>query len=291
MGVFYEGIPSHLQTWILEQKILWVATAPLAASHHINLSPKGGPYFGLLDAHTFWYMDLSGSGSETIAHLRENGRITVLFHAFTGAPRIVRLWGYGEVLERGSVGFEKFVEERKEGGQGGLEVIAATRSIIVVSVHQVGSSCGYSVPFFEFREFRKTLNRVFEKKERDFEAGRNGGESKDRYWAYKNAWSIDGLPGMQRGLDCAMRELVQPIEKFVSIMLGLLLAERRGEQSIGPFAPPAPYGPKSWNLRKQIRYQLAVLDTTRIQLKSVLIVVLLAFALGFLVATYMPRVS
>lgn len=97
MGAFYETIPESLIKWILEQKMFWVATAPLAGSGHVNVSPKGGEYFGIVDNKTFWYMELTGSGSETLAHLYErgNGRITVMFNAFDGPPRIVRLWGKG----------------------------------------------------------------------------------------------------------------------------------------------------------------------------------------------------
>lgn len=97
MGVFYETIPASLQKWILEQKLLYVATAPLANTGHINVSPKGGPYFGIVDERTFWYHDLTGSGNETISHLHEpgNGRICIMFNAFEGPPKIVRLWGKG----------------------------------------------------------------------------------------------------------------------------------------------------------------------------------------------------
>ena len=97
MGVFYESIPDALISWIREQKVFWVATAPLAGNGHVNVSPKGGEYFGVPDAHSFWYLDLTGSGNETISHLHEprNGRITVMFNAFEGPPRIVRLWGKG----------------------------------------------------------------------------------------------------------------------------------------------------------------------------------------------------
>lgn len=101
MGHFYETIPENIYQWILQQKMLFVATAPLSADGHVNVSPKGGQYFGLIDEKTFWYMDLSGSGCETISHLRENGRITVMFAGFVGAPRIVRLWGTGKYSERG----------------------------------------------------------------------------------------------------------------------------------------------------------------------------------------------
>lgn len=99
MGVFYEVIPPSLNKWIMEQKCFWVASAPLSGKGHINVSPKGGPYFGLIDEKTFWYQDLTGSGNETISHLHEpgNGRIVIMFNAFIGPPKIVRLWGYGEL--------------------------------------------------------------------------------------------------------------------------------------------------------------------------------------------------
>lgn len=98
MGAFYETIPESMIDWILKQKMFWVATAPLSASGHVNVSPKGGEYFGVLDNRTFWYMELTGSGSETVAHLHEpgNGRITIMLNAFDGPPRIVRLWGKGK---------------------------------------------------------------------------------------------------------------------------------------------------------------------------------------------------
>lgn len=100
MGVFYEQIPDSLIKWILEQKMFWVATAPLAAAGHVNVSPKGGEFFGVIDNKTFWYMELTGSGTETLAHLYERGnaRITVLFNAFDGPPKIARLFGKGTCL-------------------------------------------------------------------------------------------------------------------------------------------------------------------------------------------------
>lgn len=108
MGAFYETIPESLIDWIRKQKVFWVATAPLSSVGHVNLSPKGGQYFGVIDEKTFWYHDLTGSGNETISHLWEpnNGRITVMFNAFEGAPKILRLWGHGEptVIARGHGG-------------------------------------------------------------------------------------------------------------------------------------------------------------------------------------------
>ena len=167
MGVFYETIPSTLQTWILEQKVLWVASAPLSASGHVNVSPKGGQYFGIVDSKTFWYLDLTGSGIETLSHLHEpgNGRITVMFNAFEGAPRIVRLWGHGEVLEYETPGYTYFVKKNS------VNTIAGTRAVVVVHIHQVGSSCGFSMPFFDFKAFRSTLNEFFEKRVAAEEAG------------------------------------------------------------------------------------------------------------------------
>ena len=105
MGVFYETIPSRLQNWCRDQKVFWVATAPLSGNGHVNVSPKGGQYFGIPDESTFWYMDLTGSGNETISHLHErgNGRITIMFNAFEGPPQIVRFWGKGMFELKGKI--------------------------------------------------------------------------------------------------------------------------------------------------------------------------------------------
>ncbi|KAH7029165.1 uncharacterized protein B0I36DRAFT_325165 [Microdochium trichocladiopsis] len=179
MGVFYETVPDFLMTWIAKQKVFWVATAPLMGQGHVNVSPKGGATdhetFGLLDDKTFWYLDMTGSGSETISHLYEpgNGRITVMLNAFEGAPKIVRLWGKGRVLESGTPEFARFVEDNK------VFTPTGTRSIILVDVHQVGSSCGYSVPLFDFKEHRDVLLNHFAKKNARFEAG-NEEESMER---------------------------------------------------------------------------------------------------------------
>jgi len=196
--------------------MFWVATAPLSADGHVNVSPKGGPYFGLLDDRTFWYMDLTGSGNETISHLYEpkNGRITIMFNAFEGPPKIVRLFGTGRVLESGTVVYDEFVERN------GVETIPGSRAIVVVHVHQVGSSCGFSVPFYEYKEDRGTLNEFF--RTRVEKAKKGEGESIERYWAFKNAWSMDNLPGLKIARKTAEAEGVEPIKKMV-----------------GPRAPPS----------------------------------------------------
>jgi hypothetical protein len=166
MGAYFESIPQSLIQWILEQKLFWVATAPLSQIGHVNVSPKGGSYFGIVDEKTFWYMDMTGSGNETISHLYENGRITVLFNAFEGPPRILRLFGRGRVLEYESNEFNEFVKAHD------VETIPGSRSVIVVDIHQVGTSCGFSVPFYDFKAFRPTLNEFFERKEKRFLAGK-----------------------------------------------------------------------------------------------------------------------
>ena len=100
MGVYYETIPESLIKWCMDQKLFWVASAPLAGDGHVNVSPKGGPYFGIPDERTIWYLDLTGSGNETISHLHErgNGRVTIMFNAFEGPPKIVRFWGKGKIV-------------------------------------------------------------------------------------------------------------------------------------------------------------------------------------------------
>jgi hypothetical protein len=210
MGVFYETIPQFLFKWILEQRMFWVSTAPLSSSGHINISPKGGDYFGVLDERTFWYMDLTGSGSETIAHLYEpgNGRITVMFNAFQGPPRILRLFGHGHVLESGTGEFDEFVKKHD------VRTLPGSRAIVLVEIHQVGTSCGYSVPFYEYKEHRQTLNEHFERKDERFKQG-NENESMPRYWAFKNSWSMDGLPALHVAQKAQKEHNIEPMKKMV----------------------------------------------------------------------------
>ncbi|ROV92360.1 hypothetical protein VMCG_09123 [Cytospora schulzeri] len=210
MGAFYETIPQSLLQWILQQKMFWVATAPLSASGHANISPKGGAYFGVLDERTFWYMDLTGSGSETIAHLYEsgNGRITVMFNAFEGPPRILRLFGHGRVLEGDTKEFEDFTKKHD------VEIIPGSRAIVLVDIHQVGTSCGFSVPFYEFKDFRTTLNEYYARKDAKFREG-SSKESIPRYWAQKNSLSMDGLPALHVAQKVRKQERIEPVKKMV----------------------------------------------------------------------------
>ena len=195
--------------------MLWVSTAPLSGNGHINVSPKGGKSFGIIDERTFWYHDLTGSGCETISHLLEpgNGRICIMFNAFDGPPKIIRLLGKGGVLENGTKAFQEHI------GAHNVECIPGTRSIVIVDIDQVGSSCGFNVPYYDFKDFRPILNEFMAKKAKKFKEG-NEKESMPRYWAFKNAWSIDGLPGMKLAMETGKKENVAPTKKMV-----------------GPFAP------------------------------------------------------
>ncbi|BFZ53936.1 hypothetical protein PYCC9005_000967 [Savitreella phatthalungensis] len=225
MGVYYEKIPDSLVSWIQKQQMLIVGTAPLSGDGHINISPKGGSdFFGILSPTEFWYMDLSGSGVETHAHLHEvgNGRICVMFMAFEGPPQIVRLWGDGHVLENGSPGYDTFITTHKVSTRPG------TRSIIKIDIHQCATSCGFSVPYYDFKAHRPILDEFFAKKDAKFQAG-DEKESMDHYWAWKSARSVDGMPGMKRAVEYAERNGVAPLKKW------------KGQY--------APGGPKAWGSR------------------------------------------
>src|SRR5687767_2323749 len=142
MGKVYAEIDAALQDFIRAQHVFFVATAPLSAAAHINLSPKGLDTLRVLGPRTVVYLDYVGSGAETIAHLRENGRIVVMLCAFQGPPRIVRLHGRGEIVAPGDPRFD----ELAAGFDAGPEHPEARRSVIVVEVSRIADSCGYGVP-------------------------------------------------------------------------------------------------------------------------------------------------
>src|SRR3954452_21254958 len=147
MGRIYEGIDGHLQEWIARQAMFFVGTAPAGEDGHVNVSPKG-PIGSLrvVDPHTVAYLDIKGSGAETIAHLRENGRIVVMLCAFDGPPRIVRLHGRGRVVRWDEPEFDSWLE-RCSSGEPCLP--EAHRAVVVVDVTRVSDSCGYGVPLME----------------------------------------------------------------------------------------------------------------------------------------------
>ena len=179
MGRSYDAIPDHLVAWMEEQPIFFVASAPLSADGHVNVSPKGGDTFRVIDANTVAYLDLTGSGAETIAHTRENGRLTIMFCSFGAKPNIVRLFGIGEAVLPGHPDFESLVGRFPEN--------PGTRSVIRHRFAHVTSSCGYSVPMMELVGHRDTLDQWAERK---------GADGLTDYWAEKNQVSIDGLPAL-----------------------------------------------------------------------------------------------
>jgi hypothetical protein len=188
----FERIDEHLRSWIGGQTMFFVGTAPLAGDGHVNVSPKGPiGTLSVLDDHTVAYLDLVGSGAETVAHLRENGRIVVMLCAFQGPPRIVRLHGRGEVVAAGE---ERFEELYERAGFENPSLDEARRSIVVVDVDRVADSCGYGVPLMSYEGEREHSRLWAEKKLRS-----GGGAAIDAYVAAKNAESIDGLPAVEPG--------------------------------------------------------------------------------------------
>lgn len=189
MAKLYDEITDHLRDWIERQSMYFVATAPLSAEGHVNVSPKG-PMGSLrvLGPNRVAYLDVSGSGAETIAHLRENGRIVVMFCAFEGPPRIVRLHGRGTVTTFDDPGFADLVAE---GGFEDASVPEARRAVITVDVDRVGDSCGYGVPLMSFEGLREHHALSSAKKVRTL-----GEDGYAEHLRTKNPESIDGLPAV-----------------------------------------------------------------------------------------------
>ena len=150
MGKTFDGIDERLADFIGRQHVFFVGTAP-ATGGHVNVSPKGLDTFAVLDPTTVAYLDLTGSGIETVAHICENGRITILFCAFDGAPKILRLYGRGEVIEQDHPDFA--------GLRGRFGDFTGVRSVIRVSLDRIGDSCGYAVPRLAYEGDRDTLAR------------------------------------------------------------------------------------------------------------------------------------
>jgi len=187
MGKTYDHIPEHLSEWAACQEVFWVATAPTDVTKKINISPKGiRGSLHIVDKNTVWYEDLTGSGIETVAHLRENGRITVLFNAFEGTPRVLRFFGTGIVHEIGTPEYDRYLPA-------GVRQ-PASRAAIVINVYDVRTSCGWSVPLYTYAGPRDTLTNFGIKLERNDPSNKFNLKG---YWGRKNLESIDGLPGLK----------------------------------------------------------------------------------------------
>jgi hypothetical protein len=188
MGRQYESIDDTIAAWVAKQHLFFVGTAPNGADGHVNISPKGGEgTFRILGPNRVAYLDLNGSGIETIAHLKENGRIVVMFCAFEGAPKIIRFHGKGRVVESGMPEFDDLLA----GFPLNDDLRLVLRSVIVVDVTRVGDSCGFVVPRMDFVEERQQLFRWAENKE---EA--EGEDWRLKYRQKNNLRSIDALPGL-----------------------------------------------------------------------------------------------
>jgi hypothetical protein len=178
MGSTHDAISPDFAAWIDEQPMFFVATAP-SAGGHVNISPKGLDTVRALGPRRVAYLDLTGSGVETIAHLRENGRVTLMWCAFSGNPRIMRVYGRGTVHPVGTPEFDELAANFPD--------LPGARSVIDVAVEGVTSSCGYAVPLMQYEGQRDRLLDWAEKK---------GEKGLADYWASKNAKSVDGLPGL-----------------------------------------------------------------------------------------------
>lgn len=179
MGKIHDKINDRLREFIEAQPVYFVATAPEQGGH-VNVSPKGYPdTFAVLDDTTVAYLDLDGSGVETISHVRQNGRITIMFCAFSGPPNILRLYGTGRVVVPESPDFAELI--KRFGPHPGV------RSIIVVDCERISDSCGFSVPFMSFDRDRPLLDEWAERKDV---------QQRRAYRAKNNRESIDGVPGL-----------------------------------------------------------------------------------------------
>jgi len=183
VGKVHSEIADGLRTFLEAQHVFFVATAPSSTDGHVNCSPKGLDAFRVLDPRTVAYIDFVGSGVETVAHARENGRIVLLFCAFEGPPKIVRLHGRATVLEPSDADFERLAPAFAHDPR------LAVRAIVRVAVTRISDSCGYAVPLYGYQGPREQLPAWTERK---------GAAGIEAYKREKNSASIDGLPGLAR---------------------------------------------------------------------------------------------
>ncbi|MDQ0058539.1 pyridoxamine 5'-phosphate oxidase family protein [Paenibacillus harenae] len=177
MGKQFDSmLPQHEQ-FIARQHIFFVGSAPLSEEGNVNLSPKGHDCLRILSPNRVAYLDMTGSGNETSAHVMENGRVTIMFCAFEGQPLIMRLYGKGTVIMPGTEQWEALYPL--------FSPLPGARQIVAIDIHKVQTSCGFAVPFMDYTGDRDTLKRWAEQKEP---------EGLEAYWQEKNMKSIDGLP-------------------------------------------------------------------------------------------------
>ncbi|HEY3955573.1 MAG TPA: pyridoxamine 5'-phosphate oxidase family protein [Streptosporangiaceae bacterium] len=198
MGKVYTGLDQRLTQFILAQPVFFVATAPSGSGGHVNVSPKGyRDTFAILGPTRVAYLDLTGSGAETIAHLRQNGRITIMFCSFTETPKILRLQGTGRVVLPGEPDWPGLVAHfptaperiaaHGPGANGAAAGADGRRAIVLADLDRIADSCGYAVPVMDLREERDLLTQW---------TSRKSTGQLDSYWAERNAVSIDDLPAL-----------------------------------------------------------------------------------------------
>jgi hypothetical protein len=184
MGRVHEELGPELVEWLAGQHVFFVATAPSGGEGHVNVSPKGYDSFRVLGPTTVAYLDLTGSGVETIAHLRDDGRITIMFCAFDGKPRIVRLSGRGDVVAPDHPDWAELAPRFPD--------LPGARAVVRCELDRIADSCGYSIPILTYAGERDTLIEWAE---------RRGPDGLASYHDEKNRRSIDGLPGLPGGAD------------------------------------------------------------------------------------------
>jgi hypothetical protein len=181
MGRVADRLDERAMQFIAAQKMFFVATAPSGDAGLLNLSPKGLDTFAVLDEQAVAYLDLVGSGVETVAHLRQNGRIVLMMCAFEGPPNIMRIYGRGEIVEPGDADWDEL--------RARFAPLPGARSVIRIKVDRVSDTCGFAVPLYRYEGDRSTLLDWAEKK---------GPEAIEQYKAEKNRHSLEGLPGLRR---------------------------------------------------------------------------------------------
>lgn len=179
MGKEYTEINPKIQSWMERQRIFFVSTAPLASDGLVNCSPKGIDSLRVLGPRQLAYLDVGGSGIETVAHLKENGRIVIMMCAFSGPPKIFRFYGQGVVVEPHQKSFSELLQA--------FPPPPAARNIIVIDIERIIDSCGYGVPLYEFQEERDSLRNYYDSKTQ---------EEILTYRTERNSSSLDGLPGL-----------------------------------------------------------------------------------------------
>ena len=180
MGKEYTEIDERIQKWMARQHMFFVSTAPSSSDGLINCSPKGLDSLRVLGPHALAYVDTGGSGIETVAHLKDNGRITLMMCAFEGPPKIFRFYGRGIAVEPHHDEFDELLAQFPD--------MPAARNIIRIDVERIIDSCGYGVPLYEFQSHRDSLPNYFSKQsDEDIQA----------YRRKRNTESLEGLPGLE----------------------------------------------------------------------------------------------